>query len=478
MTFFGRFRTQPARRKVRRIGLPHALKMSDAYNSYLARHSGNVEILRKANWCFHRWHEIVGNIGILNVRRSDIREFIAAELGRGIRTNSIKTEIALFRAAVWSCGEDHDVNLYNPFHRVPIPKLGFDKRRWAPATSQDVRRIQATCIEKDDDVRWLIALVSDTGARLREIAGMAVSDINLDADIPHLTIQGQPWRQLKTKHSQRQIPLVGVALWGARRVVENAAPQQAAAFPRYIKDGVFHDPSSTLRYWLRTRNFNYTVHGFRHIFLDRLREAGCPVDVRRVLCGWSPYSFEVRYGYGFSLAKLHDWISRICASTATPPAPKVNLTPRLPLYQCILKVVIAIAGTSFPPDFKELVQLTGLESIDVTRGLSVAARTRLVVLFPRHIRPYRVGFYVATGKPPPKPPKDLQSVALYALALYLVRRHKDCVRTADCFGRLVSCDDSYSAPGSFLSPDHYREHVDPIGSAPRIFRLRHKCSGL
>lgn len=473
MTLFGRFRAQEAHREVGHRGrLPSALKMSDAYGSYLARHSGNVEVSRKAAWCFHRWYEVVGNNSILNIRRADIRKFIAVELERGIRTNSVKTEIGLLRAAVWMCGEDHDVNLYNPFHRAPIPKLGFDKRRWAPATQEQVQRIQTACVEKDDDVRWLIALVSDTGARLREVAGMAISDIHVDADIPHITIQGQPWRQLKTKHSQRQIPLVGAALWAARRVVENALPQQVAAFPRYIKEGLFHDPSSTLRYWLRTRNFEYTVHGFRHIFLDRLREAGCPVDVRRVLCGWSPYSFEVRYGYGFSLATLHGWISRICTAAAPSKAPRDNWTPRLPLYQCIMKVVIAIAGAEFPPDFKDLVQLTGLAKIDVTRGLSVASYTGLVVMFPRHLRPYRVGFYLATGKSPPNPPKDLQAVALYASALYLVRRQKGVVRDADCFAKYISHDDSYSAPGSFLSLDRSREHLDARVRENRISSRR------
>lgn len=456
MTLFGHFRAQQIRRRVcHERQLPRTTKMSDAYDSYVARHSGNVELLRKANWCFHRWYEVVGNNGILNIRRADIRKFIAAELGRGVRTNSVKTEVALFRAAVWMCGEDQDVNFYNPFHRVPIPKLGFDKRRWAPATQEDVQRIQATCIEKDDDVRWLIAIVSDTGARLREVAGMAISDIHVDAAIPHITIKPQPWRQLKTKHSQRQIPLVGAALWAARRIVETMQPEQAAAFPRYIKNGAFHDPSSTLRYWLRTRNFEYTVHGFRHIFLDRLRESGCPVDIRRVLCGWSPYSFEVRYGYGFSLTTLHQWISRICTVKGISQAPNVNRAPRLPLYQCILKVVVAIAGAASAPDFKDLMQLTGLAAIDVTRGLNVAAQTRLVVLFPRHLRPSRVGFYVVTGKPPPRPPRDLEAIALYASALNLVRRRKGVIRDAACFPSDISHGDSYSAPGSFLTLDRF-----------------------
>ena len=43
--------------------------------------------------------------------------------------------------------------------------------------------IQKEYFELDDDVRWLVALISDTGMRLAEAAGLLVSDIHLDADV-------------------------------------------------------------------------------------------------------------------------------------------------------------------------------------------------------------------------------------------------------------------------------------------------------
>ena len=49
----------------------------------------------------------------------------------------------------------------------------------------------------DDDMRWLVALISDTGMRLAEGAGLLKSDIHLDADIPFVRIQKHPWRNLK-----------------------------------------------------------------------------------------------------------------------------------------------------------------------------------------------------------------------------------------------------------------------------------------
>ena len=37
-------------------------------------------------------------------------------------------------------------------------------------------------MELDDDLRWLIALLSDTGMRLREAVGLLKSDIILDTE--------------------------------------------------------------------------------------------------------------------------------------------------------------------------------------------------------------------------------------------------------------------------------------------------------
>jgi len=52
-------------------------------------------------------------------------------------------------------------------------------------------------------MRWLVALLSDTGMRLGEAVGLAVKDINLDDEIPHINLIPHPWRRLKTKGSER-----------------------------------------------------------------------------------------------------------------------------------------------------------------------------------------------------------------------------------------------------------------------------------
>ena len=52
-------------------------------------------------------------------------------------------------------------------------------------------------------MRWLIALISDTGMRLGEAAGRLKEDIKLADRISHIDPKPHPWRTLKTKGSHK-----------------------------------------------------------------------------------------------------------------------------------------------------------------------------------------------------------------------------------------------------------------------------------
>ena len=117
-----------------------------------------------------------------------------------------------------------------------------------------------------------MALISDTGMRLSEAAGLAREDIVLDADIPHVIIRPHPWRRLKTKGSERTLPLVGASLWAAKRAV-GATRHSPYLFPRYCNDKgcKANSASAALNKWLKqTIGDGYVMHSFRHSMRDRL----------------------------------------------------------------------------------------------------------------------------------------------------------------------------------------------------------------
>ena len=69
------------------------------------------------------------------------------------------------------------------------------KRKSVPI--EDIRLIQRVCFDMDDEIRWLVALLSDPGMRLSEAAGSITSDIHLNSKVPHIRLKPHSWRPLK-----------------------------------------------------------------------------------------------------------------------------------------------------------------------------------------------------------------------------------------------------------------------------------------
>lgn len=142
----------------------------------------------------------------------------------------------------------------------------------------DIRAIQKACHQTDDDIRWLIALVADTGLRLAEAAGLGIGDFHiLDEKFPFVRVQPHPWRRLKSKGSERDVPLLGSSIWAAQRIILDAG-DRGLAFPRYNRTPTTNagTASATLNKWLKQYVRSHgTMHGFRHSMRDRLRNVEC-----------------------------------------------------------------------------------------------------------------------------------------------------------------------------------------------------------
>tara|TARA_B110000208_G_scaffold63441_1_gene82329 strand:- start:713 stop:1306 length:594 start_codon:yes stop_codon:yes gene_type:complete len=188
---------------------------------------------------------------------------------------------------------------------------GVSKR--LPIPIEDARKVQNQCRLIDDELRWLVALVSDTGMRLAEGAGLLKSDITLDAEIPHINLKPHLWRPLKTSGSQRDIPLVGASLWAAQRLSE-AFPGSLYAFPRYNRKEITNSNSASaaLNKWLNQYvPVGCTMHSFRHSMRDRLRAVECPSDIIDRIGGWTSEGVGQGYGLGYPMNVLQDWIKRL-----------------------------------------------------------------------------------------------------------------------------------------------------------------------
>mgnify|MGYP001327985623 CR=1 FL=1 len=184
-----------------------------------------------------------------------------------------------------------------------------DRQRRLPIPIECIRVVQSDCHHMDDDMRWLVALLSDTGMRLGEAVGFSVDDIRLDDETPHVNITPHPWRRLKTRGSERCVPLVGEALWAASRAIEGASGSNFL-FPRYNRGSTSNanSASAAINKWLKPRvPDGCVVHSLR----DRLRRVECPPDIADAIGGWATAGVGQKYGSGYGLEVKAKWMARI-----------------------------------------------------------------------------------------------------------------------------------------------------------------------
>jgi integrase len=230
---------------------------------------------------------------------------------RGLAIASIKRNFGSIKAVVNFVVLEQGLTCSNPFNGVYLHSDNSSKKR-KPIATNNLKAIQAKCLELDDDLRHLVSLISDTGMRLSEATGLMNSDINLDCDYPHIVITPYPHRSLKTLSSERIVPLVGQSLWAARRIIEST--ESLYCFPRYTSSlrCNANSASAAINKWIKTvADSDAVIHGLRHSFRDRLRAVEAPSEVIDQLGGWSLTTVGQGYGDGYKVEILSKWLEKI-----------------------------------------------------------------------------------------------------------------------------------------------------------------------
>ncbi|MBO6816497.1 MAG: tyrosine-type recombinase/integrase [Rhizobiaceae bacterium] len=254
--------------------------------------------------------DLLGDKPINAYSRLEINQLRDVLAERGLAAASIKRNFNVLRALVNFTTQEHglpDINVFTGIY-LGEPQASLPNKR-LPLPLEYIRKIQCECREIDDEARWLIALISDTGMRLSEAAGLTSSDIKLQAKHPHILLKPHPWRRLKTSGSERVVPLVGVALWAADRAT--GGTKSRFLFPKYCNnDGCkANTASAALNKWLTPRvPKGCVVHSFRHSMRDRLRAVECPPDIIDRIGGWSVQGVGETYGAGYPLSILSKWL--------------------------------------------------------------------------------------------------------------------------------------------------------------------------
>ena len=253
---------------------------------------------------------IAGDKPIDRYTRQDANAVRDCLFARGLSASSIKRMFGTLAALLNFVSREEGLSDISTFSGIYLGEAEREVQR-QPIPTSSTKFVQSECKSIDDEARWLIALISDSGMRLSEAAGLHKEDIVLDHDYPHLTLRPHPWRRLKTNASERLVPLVGYSLWAVHQAIQSSTTH--FLFPRYCNEVECksNSASASLNKWLKPRvPPGCVVHSFRHSFRDRLRAVECPQDITDRLGGWTVGGVGETYGSGYPIEVLHKWMTK------------------------------------------------------------------------------------------------------------------------------------------------------------------------
>ena len=259
--------------------------------------------------------DLADAIGTQRVKTTPLTEITRADanalrdyLLSRMKPSSVKRYITVVRAAVNYVIAEHTLNIPNVFNGLRIKGATATAEDRDPISDQDIN--SALPSFKDDPVaHTLFVTLRDTGARLSEIVGLEVKDVDLQQRA--ITIQPNAIRRLKTKGSKRTIPLSQSAL---ELLQEHrlGKDDQDPLFSDYARPRGNDAASAVLMKRLRKTisNPKVTIHSLRHRMKDKLRNTGCPEAVSMAILGHGTNTVAANYGSGYAIEFMREHMEK------------------------------------------------------------------------------------------------------------------------------------------------------------------------
>ena len=255
--------------------------------------------------------EVVGDIGVEDLKREHIRKFIDARLEKGNGGKTIMRRITAIRAMVSRYYVERDLE---PPTRLwqnwDIPNSTARKTDREPIKAPDAAKIDAHMRSLEEEGRFkprhyaIYWLIRCSGLGISEACGLTREDVRLDAEIPHVVIRSNDLRGLKTEERPRLFPLVGEALRRAKDLPAKTfdAGSMGQKLNKLMKEAV---PTLQAR--------KETLYSFRHNMADALYAAGASEREAQYLLGHAETSSHQRYGASTpDMSRLQEVVASAC----------------------------------------------------------------------------------------------------------------------------------------------------------------------
>lgn len=264
-------------------------------------------------WGINRFIEIVGDIDFDSINRNRVlifRQRLSEDILNGLlNRKSANKQIAQVRTILRTI-DDHK-NL-NKNIGVLFANINFDVQQDPEESTKPYdngfikKHLMRWSNYKDlnKEAALSVFAMANTGMRITELCGLKPKDIHLDAPIPFVSIVQQDDRELKTKQSRREIPLVGASLWAFKQLPHgyfkhyyDKNSQLSSVVNKYLKN-----------HGLRPREGN-TLNSLRHNFEDNLTSLEPENKLKVSLMGHRLDRAD--YGQGPSLELKKKYIDQI-----------------------------------------------------------------------------------------------------------------------------------------------------------------------
>lgn len=280
------------------------LMLSRAMEIYLQHHErGSDPKFRKAET--NRWRrimEVMDDAPLSTLNRAIAHAFVE-ERRKSVTTATVERELKAIRAVLNVVIRERELDIKNPFESIKIPGLGSDAKKRPPFTLDEHRSIVRACLNAPDDIRLIALLCCTTGARIGEIAGLRSCDLFLDGEIAHIRIVEHEHRDLKTKGSNRLVPLV----YQVAQVLRGHSSQLVTGhvFDRYWspEGGAIKSDSASVAVnkFVSKHAPGKTIHCARHAMKDLMRAASVTRDLMQEIGGWGRRQVDDNYGLGHAM---------------------------------------------------------------------------------------------------------------------------------------------------------------------------------
>lgn len=292
--------------------------VTDAFAAYLTEHSHKIpEQRKKQKQRFRRSEKnllfiLGGDKPLVEVNRTKARAWRNMR-AKQVAPSTVRRERNDIGAVFsWAISELDGSGETNPFSGMKIAGAVESRQDQRLPLDQSVIDKVYKNLRPHKDLSQIWTLLDYTGARVGEIRMLLVSEIVIDDPVPHIVIQPRPDRTLKSKWSERKIPLVGAALVIAEALTKGRDGGEYA-FRQYATKGGLDRLSQVLNRMIReyTDNPKHVAYSLRHNMKDRMRLAEVFPEKAKALEG---HAFSAgqdgSYGSGYPLEQLREALEK------------------------------------------------------------------------------------------------------------------------------------------------------------------------